>query len=110
MSEVRVTQSCLTLCDPIDYSVHGILQLPFPSPGYLPNPGIKPRSPTLQMDSVPAEPQGKPKNTGMGSLSLLQGIFLTQALMAESEKELKCCLMRVKEETKIAGLNTTSKN
>ena len=31
-------------------------------------------------------------------------------LMAESEKELKCCLMRVKEETKIAGLNTTSKN
>ena len=31
-------------------------------------------------------------------------------LMAESEKELKCCLMRVKEESKIAGLNTTSKN
>ena len=30
--------------------------------------------------SLPAEPQGKPKNTGMGSLSLLQGIFLTQEL------------------------------
>ena len=44
----------------------------FPSPGDLPNPGIEPRSPTLQVDSLPAEPQRKPKNTGMGSLSLLQ--------------------------------------
>ena len=51
---------------------------PFPSPGDIPNPGIKPRSPTLQVDSLPAEPQGKPKNTGVGSLSLLQQIFLTQ--------------------------------
>ena len=51
---------------------------PFPSPGYLPNPGIKPRSPTLQVDSLPAEPQEKPKNTGVGSLSLLQQIFPTQ--------------------------------
>ena len=33
---------------------------PFPSPGDLPNPGIEPRSPTLQVDSLPAEPQGKP--------------------------------------------------
>ena len=33
---------------------------PFPSPGDLPNPGIKPRSLTLQADSFPAEPQGKP--------------------------------------------------
>ena len=33
---------------------------PFPSPGDLPNPGIKPRSPTLQADLLPAEPQGKP--------------------------------------------------
>ena len=32
---------------------------PSPSPGDLPNPGIKPRSPTLQADSLPAEPQGK---------------------------------------------------
>ena len=46
--------------------------------GNLPNPGIKPRSPTLQADSLPAEPQGKPKNTGVGSLSLLQQIFPTQ--------------------------------
>ena len=34
--------------------------LPCPPPGYFPNPGIKPRSPTLQMDSLPAEPPGKP--------------------------------------------------
>ena len=34
---------------------------PFPSPGDLPNPGMKPRSPVLKVDSLPAEPQGKPK-------------------------------------------------
>ena len=34
---------------------------PFPSPGDLPNPGIESRSPTLQVDSLPAEPQTKPK-------------------------------------------------
>ena len=32
---------------------------PFPSPGDLPNPGIKPRSPALQADSLPAEPPGE---------------------------------------------------
>ena len=51
---------------------------PFPSPGELPNLGIEPRSPALQADSLPAEPQGKPKNTGVGNLSLLQQIFTTQ--------------------------------
>ena len=51
---------------------------PFPSPGDLPNLGIEPFSPALQVDYLPAEPQGKPKNIGMGSLSLLQRIFLTQ--------------------------------
>ena len=54
--------------------------LPCPSPGDLPNPGFKPRSPALQMDSLLSEPLGKPKNTGEGSLSLLQGIFPTQEL------------------------------
>ena len=52
--------------------------LPFLSPGDLPNPEIEPRSPGLQADSFPAEPQGKPKNTGVGSLSLLQWILPTQ--------------------------------
>ena len=35
------------------------------SPGDLPNPGIEPMSPTLQADSLPSEPPGKPKNTGL---------------------------------------------
>ena len=45
-----------------------------------PNPGIKPGSPALQMDSLTAEPQGKPKNTGVGRLILLLRIFPTQEL------------------------------
>ena len=49
----------------------------FPSPGDLSTQGLNP-SPTLQEDSLPAEPQGKSKNTGVGSLSLLQRIFPTQ--------------------------------
>ena len=52
--------------------------LPLPSPGDLCNPGMEPRSPSLQTDSLPAEPQGKSKNTRVGNLSLLQQIFLTQ--------------------------------
>ena len=47
--------------------------LPCPPPGDLPNLGTEPRSPTLQADSLLSEPPGKPKNTGVGSLSLLQG-------------------------------------
>ena len=48
------------------------------SPGNLPNPGIELGSPALQADSLPAEPQGKSKNTGVSSLSLFQWILLTQ--------------------------------
>ena len=53
-------------------------RLPFPPPGYLPDPGFEPRSPALHADTLPSEPPGKPQNTGMGSLSLCQGIFPTQ--------------------------------
>ena len=53
---------------------------PFTSPEDLPNPGIEPRSLALQEDSFPAEPPGKPKNIGVGSLSLFQWIFPTQEL------------------------------
>ena len=49
--------------------------LPCPPPRDLPNPGMEPRSPTLQAGSLPAEPPGKPKNTGVGCHALLQGIF-----------------------------------
>ena len=44
--------------------------MPFPSPGDLPNPGIEPRSPILQADSLPAEPQGSPGSQGMASTSI----------------------------------------
>ena len=56
----------------------------------LPDPGIGPlslASPALQADSLPAEPQGKPKNTAVGSISLLQRIFPTQ----ESNQGLMHC-------------------
>ena len=56
--EVKVTQSCLTLfCDPMDCTVHGILQsrilewVAFPFSRDLPNPGVEPRSPALWADS-----------------------------------------------------------
>ena len=58
----------------MDYIVHGILQVrilewvDFPFSRDLPNPGIEPRSPALQADSLPAEPPEKPKNTGVGAL------------------------------------------
>ena len=89
--KVKVALSCLTHCDPIGCSlpgssVHGILQarilewVVIPSPRDLPNPRIEPRSPTLEADSLPSEPPEKPKNSGVGSLSLLQGIFLSQEL------------------------------
>ena len=66
-----VTQLCPTLCDRMDCSlpdssVCKILQarilawLPFPSPEDLPNPGIEPKSPAWQADSLPSELPGKP--------------------------------------------------
>ena len=82
--KVKVSQSSPTLCNPLESTVHGILQAiilewgAFPFSRYLPNPGIEPLSPILQAYSLPSEPQEKSKNTGVGSLSLLQGIFLTQ--------------------------------
>ena len=77
---MKGAQSCPILCNPMDYTVHGILQarilewVAFPfSRG-----SSQPRYPAWQVDSLPAEPQGKLKNTGVGSLSLLQRIFPTQ--------------------------------
>ena len=106
-SIVKIVQSWPTLCNPVDYTVHGILQSrilewvaipfsrgssqprdwvqvscisgrfftswatreaqeywsgePIPSPADLPNPGIEPGSPALQVDSLPAELHGKSK-------------------------------------------------
>ena len=72
LEKVKVAQSCVTLCNPRDYTVHGIFQarklewkaiIFFRVP---PNPGIKPRSPALQADSLAAEPPGKPKKYWCG--------------------------------------------
>ena len=75
--EVKVAQSCPTLCNPVDYTVHGILCCLSLLQGIFPTCG-GPRCPALQKNSLPAEPQGKPENTGVGSFSLLQWIFPTQ--------------------------------
>ena len=68
-----VSQSYLTLCEPVDYSLLGTSLpmgfsrqeywsgLPFPSPGALADAGIESRSPALQADSLPSEPPGKPQ-------------------------------------------------
>jgi len=64
----------------MDYTVHGILQARLLEWVAFPffRGSSQPRSPALQVDPLSAEPQGKPKITGVGSLSLLQWIFLTQ--------------------------------
>ena len=76
--ESEVSQSCLTLWEPMDCSLPGSSfrgfsrqeywsGLPLPSPGDLPNPGIKPRSPALQAHSLWSEPPGKPKKESRGT-------------------------------------------
>ena len=73
--KAKVSQSCPTLCNPVHYRVHGILQarilewVAFSFSRGSSQARIEPRSPTLQVDYLPAEPQGKPKNIGEGSLS-----------------------------------------
>ena len=49
-----------------------------PSSVDLPKPGLKPRSPMLQENFLLSKSQGKSMNTGVGSLSLPQGVFLSQ--------------------------------
>ena len=72
--KVLVTQSCLTLCNPMDCTHQAPMSmefsrqeywsgLPFPFPGDLPNPGIEPRSPPMQVDSLPSVLPGKPDVT-----------------------------------------------
>ena len=74
-----VAELCLTLATLLTVAHHVPLSmgfsrqkywsgLLFPSPGDLPIPGIEPRSPTLQTDSLPSEPPGKPIKSGGGGL------------------------------------------
>ena len=73
---------CLTLCDPVDYTVHGILQVKilewvaFPFSRGSSQPGIEPRSPALQVDSLPAEPPGESIEE-LGQLLNLSESFVT---------------------------------
>ena len=82
--KVKASQSCLTLCDPMDYAVRGILQartlewVAFPFSRGSSRPRDRTEVSLIAGNSSPAEPQGKSKNTRVGSLSLLQGIFPTQ--------------------------------
>ena len=93
------SQSCLTLqprdCSPPGSSVHGILQVSIlewvalSSPEELPKPWIKPRSPALQADSLPAEPSGKPlAPSKWGIKSFIVQIFclLTQVIKLNKYK------------------------
>ena len=96
-----VPQLCLTLCEPMDSnqpgsSVHGISQARILEGVAIPfSRGSsqlrdQTQSPALQADYLPSEPPGKPKNIGVVSLALLQGIFLTQ----ESNHVLHCrCIL-----------------
>ena len=94
--KVKVTQSCLTLYDPMDYTVHGILRarildwVAISSPRDLPNPGIKSRSPTLEVDSLPTELSGKPK---LGNTSpLFEAFIITSVFLSCSQCNLIGCI------------------
>ena len=98
-----VAQSCLTLCDPLgcslpDSSVHGISRkeywsgLPFPPPGYLPNPGtqpMSPASPALQADSLPLSHWGSP-NQLIDSIQALSKSW--QACCRNLQADSKICM------------------
>ena len=71
-SEVKVTQSCLTLTTPWTYTVHGIPQarmlewIAFPFSRGSSQHRVRTQVPTLQVDCLPVEPQGKPKQMSGG--------------------------------------------
>ena len=64
--------------------------LQFPSPGDLPDSGIEPGSPTLQADSLPSEPPGKPSLGGIGSHFTLSSVNSPSQLFLESQGWVVC--------------------
>ena len=80
--KVKVAQSCPTLCDPRDYTVHGILQarilewVAFPFSSGSSQPRDWTQVSAVQADSSPAEPQGKPRYI-KGILYFYNSIFLS---------------------------------
>ena len=91
--KVKVTWLCPTLCDPMDYTVRGILQarilewIAFPFSRGSSQPRDQTQVSRIADGFLPTEPPGKPKNAAVGGLSLFQGIFLTQ----ESNRDLLHC-------------------
>ena len=90
-SEVLVTQSCLTLCDPMNCSLsgssaHGIPQARILESGAiylsgdLPDSGSEPWSPGLQEDSLPSEPPGKPIMTTGKTIALIRWTFVGKVM------------------------------
>ena len=97
--------SCVWLCDPLDYgppgsSVLGLLQarilewVPFPSPGDFPDPGVEPRSPALQVNSLSSGHQRSPEHTlyVFNSLWLRRYFILVNVLCILDNK---CFLLQV---------------
>ena len=117
----EVAQSWPTLWDPMDYTQSLELSRPehwsgllFPSPGDLPNLETEPRSPALQVDSLPAEPQGSPWH-GMPSwqtdgktVGAVKGVlFLGSKVTADSDCFKRCSLLGKKA---MANLDSIFKN
>ena len=57
--------------------------MPFPSPGDLPDPGIEPRSPTLQADALTSDPPGKPSTETLGNKTIIDNVMFAAALSLE---------------------------
>ena len=99
--KVKVAHLCPILGNPMDYTVHGILQarilewLLFPSPGESSQPEIKPRSHTMQVNYWWDESQGKPKELTRDSC-IAGRVFTNWAMReAQSMEEAKinvCCI------------------
>ena len=100
--KVLVAQLCRTLCDPMDSSPPGSMEfsrqeywsrLPFPSPGNLPDPGIKPRSPALQADSLLSHHRSPGLNKGLSNsvFSLLFSLPLTVTTVTLPKKKFFKC-------------------
>ena len=99
-----VAQLYPTLCNPIHCSSpnSSTSGLSFPCPGDLPNPGIEPRSPTLQLNSLPSKSPGKPQNSDNSinipcqgevvQLSTLWGWAVHSMYLWYDAMKVACCL------------------
>ena len=96
MCMCSLTQSCLTLCNPMDCWISQgfprqeyLSGLPFPSPGDLPDPGIEPKPPALQADSLSSELPGKLSLWVLVTIKSLFSLFSGRCCMFSSSHNLK---------------------